>query len=199
MAGINLTPLKPVEWPIAWKHGDKLVPVINGSETKLCCVYAAAPHPHFEALTRLGFSGKLAQRLRLIRGRMIPTTDIPGNRVHLFWAAWFANAGEARLVENAAHKLLDRHRIVSGPNHSEWFTVRPEWAKQAILVAADKVGVNVIPHERYVKLCQWRSSLPLDRRIPRTKKEFDAYRQRVAAIAKLAIKVGASLHGDTHC
>src|SRR5262249_23938221 len=149
----ELNPLKPVDWPVLWQPGDKYVPVINGNEVRLYSVYVIAPYPKCEP-SKVGYTTELAKRLRALRHTYLYGAEIDernDNRIELFWAARFHDQNVAQRVEAGAHEILRKAKkqLIRGSNQTEWFTVRPEWARQAILVAAKKIDADLIGHEDY--------------------------------------------------
>jgi hypothetical protein len=188
----KLTPLAPLTWPMRVQFGnDKFVPILRGREVaELFCVYVVAPVKSRTPI-KVGHTGALSRRLSHIRNAYYYAGT---ERVELFWAAWFEDQAAAVKVEAMTHALLESKRL---RNTSEWFQVLPEWGKQAILVAAKKADVPLITHEKYVSLCRWRSTIPLEYRIPRPRQrsEKQAVAQRVRNAVELACYIEQEARG----
>ncbi len=170
--------MMPLPWPPARRSNDKLVPVLKGSERRLTCVYLVSPRPDYAAC-QIGIGhphlGRLAG-LATMQGR--------GYAVDLFGTLWFQYAQDAQAVVKS---VIGRLRGGEGA----WFAVPVSEAYGAMVAAARDVGASCLDYEGYCAACQWRSELPLDRRLAVTRREVRAVGQRMVDAAELA----AAAHG----
>jgi hypothetical protein len=175
--------MEPVPWPPERASGgtnDRLVPVVDGREVVLWCVYVLAPEHarrptqvgHAHCGTRLKFHRQrpahlrpaythklsLGDHLHEVRKRQRGRFD----DLRLFWAAWFEHQGDALDVEAMVlNRLGAKHRT------GKWLDHHPEAVREAVMAAADELGRKYLPHDRFVECCRWRSTLPIACQIPR--------------------------------
>jgi hypothetical protein len=115
---------------LPWLHSKPERKIFD--ELKFACVYAVGPSGGRPL--RIGWARQLKDRmqdLQLGSWKELAIHDI----------AWVAGDMLAIRIFNEAVQLVDRRRL-----HGDWFDITPEFASQALRIAAEKSGVPTLSH-----------------------------------------------------
>jgi len=115
------------------------VPVIDGREEKLACVYIIGPA---NGMVRMGYCMNIHERFAALQGNCW----LPVSIHHL---AWVADCRVAQRLQKAAHEALAYARI-----RGEWFMENPDLCWDALVGAGRLQRIPVMTHAEYLAICR---------------------------------------------